>query len=455
MIKQVIKFGGTCLGNKHKYKWIANEIKTNYVNNHIFPIIVVSAISSKNKEEGTTSNLIKCLSSSDYTPHLDSIKKNHIKLIQELDLENTGIYTSVLPKFEKIELLAKSATLLQYNAAENSIMNHTLYENIVKIGEDLSAELMNTYLIKEGVNMTYLNLENIIPKDLDTPINIYDDAIIENIYDFYVRSIFNSKQGLVTSGYIGNWGKYGGILNVLNRGYSDYTGALICKAVQANKMIVYKDSSAIFTLNPTKYKQATLVDTLSFDELILLTNAGNEALHKHATTILKKDNIPITIRNAFKKKIEKTDIGPYSDSQHIVALTDKQCHIVYIPLESIRDIHSILKQLETNRHIDINAISYTQKELSIIISGDSNDIDIHPKMTITSNKKLISIIGHHIHNNIGIAGKIFNTISKLDANINNIIQTNSENCISFVVDEKDSEKILERLHDTFIVHSSD
>ena len=41
------------------------------------------------------------------------------------------------------------------------------------------------------------------------------------------------------------------------------------------------------------------------------------------------------------------------------------------------------------------------------------------------------------------------------SNINNIIQTSSENCLSFVVDENKSEKILETLHDTFIIQSSD
>jgi len=449
MKKQVIKFGGTCLGNKNKYKWIANEIKNNYVQKQIFPIIVVSAISSENKDEGTTSNLIKCLSSKDYTPYLDSIKTTHTKLIKDLNLENTNISNSFSSKFEKIEVLAISSDLLQYDNSENNNMHNILYENIVKIGEDLSAELMNTYLIHQGLDTLYLNLEDTIPQNLETPVNIYDNSITENIHSIYIRSIIN-KQGLVTGGYIGNWGNYGGILNILNRGYSDYTGAIISDAVKADRMIVYKESSAIFTLNPTKYEKAQLVDKMSFDELILLTNAGNEALHKSATHILKKNSIPINIRNAFKDKTEETIIDAYSDNQHIVALTDKPCHIIYIPIESMYDINTTLKKLQSNIHIDINAISYTQKELSIIISGDIKQLDIHADIRITSNKKFISIIGHYINNNIGIASKIFYTISKLDVNINNIIQTSSENCISFVVDENKSEKILETLHETFI-----
>ena len=48
MKKQVIKFGGTCLGNKNKYKWIANEIKNsksydkkyNYYKNIILEIVI-------------------------------------------------------------------------------------------------------------------------------------------------------------------------------------------------------------------------------------------------------------------------------------------------------------------------------------------------------------------------------------------------------------------------------
>ena len=343
----------------------------------------------------------------------------------------------------------------------NDSMHNTLYENTIKLGEDLSAEIITTYLNDNGIQTKYLNFSNIIPNYPSQTINIQDTNITNNIYESFNKfsnEVSNKKyNSFVTSGYIGNWGNYGGILNILNRGYTDYTSAMVSKAIQADKMVVYKESSAIFTLNPTKYNNAKIIDKMSFDELILLTNAGNEALHKNATNILKKENIPITIRNAFNNIVEKTDIYSYNNNNKVVALTEKNCYIIYVPILSneMNTINDILIHLDNlNNSIQINAISYTQKEMSIIISGDIDKLSLkNNNTTITSNKKFISIIGNYMNNNIGIASNIFYNISKLGININNIIQTNSENCISFVVDETDSDKILETLHDIYITHS--
>ena len=204
MRKHVLKFGGTCLGDTNKYKWILNELKDNYINKNIFPIVVVSAISPKNKEEGTTSNLIKCLSKEDYSPYLDIIKNTHEKLINRLDLENTDIYKKCIPKFKEIEILANSAKLLQYNSKNNNHTNHILYENIVKIGEELSAEIMNEYLNKNGLYSDYLDLSNIIPNNCEN-MSIYNKEINENIHDIYTRSLFISRDLFVVGGYLGNW----------------------------------------------------------------------------------------------------------------------------------------------------------------------------------------------------------------------------------------------------------
>lgn len=239
---------------------------------------------------------------------------------------------------------------------------------------------------------------------------------------------------------MGAWGYYGGILNILDRGYSDYTGAIVSSAIEADKFEVYKESSAIFTLNPVKYKDSKVVEQMTFDDLILLTHCGNEALNKYATHILKKDNIPITIRNAFSDKIVKTEIYNFKNHEGVVALTDKNCCVVTINTsDSIKNLKIIAEKYNMLAH------TYNYGKLSIVIDDfDEGDLDFVG--TVHVDKKFISIIGNFITNKVGFARDIFNVIADLNVNLDDIIQTHNQNHMSFVIDSENATKTMETLN---------
>ena len=440
-MRHVIKFGGTCFGNKNKYQWILETIKKNYIDKNILPVLVVSAISRDSKESGTTSNLLNCLNIQSKPKYLDIIKHDHLSIIDDLNLsDNTILQSKLINNFNEIDVTSNISATIDY------IPNELIEENIIKIGERMSSEILNAYFIKNNITSSCINLENIIN---DTTLNhntdIYNKSITNKIRSEFLAVNYTHQQSLITGGYIGAWGSYGGILNVLERGYSDYTGALVSEAISADKFEVYKESSAIFTLNPTKYVDAKIVKKMTYNDLNLLTKCGNEALNHNATNILKNNNIPITIRNAFSDTLEKTDIYDFKNADSVVALADKNCSILNI---DISDLH--LNTNETIEYIKNNyqiyACTYSYGKMSLVINECNEDMKHFGELQ--NNKKIISIIGNFMTEKVGFASKICKIVSKLNVNL----QTHNTNHMSFVIDSKNSEKIMNQLNKELFVN---
>ena len=428
-MKSVIKFGGTCFGNKNKYKWILDNITSNYINKNIKPIIVVSAISRDSKDSGTTSNLLNLLHKSDYC-YLEKIRTDHLSIIDDLELtSDKSLERTILDDFEKIETFSDIGQTVPVSILE---------ENIIKIGERMSSKILHSYFVNNNINNSYLNLENIIcNKMLQNEKDIYNDKILNSLKNIMSTE---EKDSIITGGYLGSWNSYNGILNVLDRGYSDYTAAMISSAINADKFEVYKESSCIFTLNPAKYKNANIVKNMTYNDLIVLTYCGNEALNKHASEILKKYNIPITIRNAFSNTIEKTEINRYRHDDTIVALTDKDCAVATIDTTEGNIFRKLEKICKNN---EVFAYNYNFGKLTIITDPHYRE---HFNEIVNKDKKIISIIGNFIQNKVGVSRDIFRIVAESNVNIDNIIQTHNHNHMSFVIDSKHSDKVMKNLN---------
>lgn len=66
---------------------------------------------------------------------------------------------------------------------------------------------------------------------------------------------------------------------------------------------------------------------------------------------------------------------------------------------------------------------------------------------------ILSLVGKQMKKNVGIAGKMFNTLADADVNIEMISQGASEINISCVIDEFNADKALKIIHDHLLPQS--
>ncbi|MBT4087935.1 MAG: hypothetical protein HOE30_05540, partial [Deltaproteobacteria bacterium] len=86
MEKIVQKFGGTSIGNANRMKAVAGIVQKTLENN-ILPVVVLSALSSRGKKDGTTSRLLEAaeeaIKKGPYYKIIDHLLDTHIKIVKD------------------------------------------------------------------------------------------------------------------------------------------------------------------------------------------------------------------------------------------------------------------------------------------------------------------------------------------------------------------------------------
>ncbi len=114
-------------------------------------------------------------------------------------------------------------------------------------------------------------------------------------------------------------------------------------------------------------------------------------------------------------------------------------------------VFDIFAKYETS----IDVVSTSEVSVSVTV-GDARCLkeivdELRPvaKISIYPKKAIICLVGMGIYKRRGVAGEVFATLGKAGISIDQISQGASEINITFVVDEKDTDKAVQILHKKF------
>ena len=101
----------------------------------------------------------------------------------------------------------------------------------------------------------------------------------------------------VVTGFIGATAD--GVVTTLGRGGSDYCGAILGAAIDADEVWIYTDVDGVMTADPRVVPGVRTLDTLSYREMSELAYFGAKVLHPKTVLPALERGIPIRIRNTF------------------------------------------------------------------------------------------------------------------------------------------------------------
>ncbi len=101
----------------------------------------------------------------------------------------------------------------------------------------------------------------------------------------------------VVTGFIG--ATESGATTTLGRGGSDYSGAILGAALEADEVAIYTDVDGVMTTDPRLVRDARVIDALSYAEMSELAYFGAKVLHPRAVRPVVERGIPLRIRNTF------------------------------------------------------------------------------------------------------------------------------------------------------------
>jgi len=178
---------------------------------------------------------------------------------------------------------------------------------------------------------------------------------------------------------------------VLGRNGSDYSAAVLAACLKAECCEIWTDVDGVYSCDPRLVKDAKLLTSLSYAEAMELSYFGAKVLHPKTIAPIAQHHIPCLIKNTHNPQAEGTLISAQKSDQKL-------------RVKGISDLKGL---------------------------------------------SMLSISGPGMKGIVGMAGRIFSTVSRAGVSIILITQSSSEYSLSFCIYSNDTQQAIDALIEEF------
>lgn len=435
-MKKVVKFGGSSLASAKQFKKVGAIITSDKDRRYVIP----SAPGKRTPDDTkVTDMLYKCYGAAirekKFTTLLDDIHARYQEIIEGLNLD-----LSLDSEFE----------LIKENFGK-------------KVGRDYAAS-RGEYL--NGIIMAaYLGFEFV---DAAEVIFFAEDGNFDSVKtDAALKERLKDVDYAVIPGFYG--ALEDGTVHTFSRGGSDVTGSIVAKAMQVDLYENWTDVSGFLVADPRLIKDPAVIETITYKELRELSYMGATVLHEDAIFPVRKEGIPINIRNTNAPDDKGTLIVENTCRQPkytITGIAGKK-GFASINIEKammnaeVGFCRKVLEVFEANEislehmpsGIDTMTIFVHQDEFEEheqkVIAGIHRAVE-PDTIELESDLALVAVVGRGMRATRGTAGRIFSALAHANVNVKMIDQGSSELNIIIGVKNQDFERAIQAIYDIFI-----
>ncbi len=435
MIK-VVKFGGSSLASAEQFKKVGNIIRAEEERRYVVPSAPGKRFSEDIK---VTDMLYKCYAEAENGKNIDkslqAIKERYDEIIKGL-----GLKLSLADQFKTIK--------------KN-------FENLA--GSDYAAsrgEYLNGIIMAEYLGYEFIDAATVIFFDKNGEFDSEKtNETLQKKLAKVERAVIPGFYGVLANGKI----------KTFSRGGSDVTGSIVARAVKADVYENWTDVSGFMAADPRIVKNPKSIDVITYRELRELSYMGASVLHESAIFPVRKEGIPINIRNTNAPQDKGTMIVGTTcnvPSYTITGIAGKKGFVsISIDKELMNSEigfgRKVLQVFEDNgisfEHMPsgidtmtvfVHQDEFVEKEQKVL-AGLHRAVN-PDTIELESDLSLIAVVGRGMKNNSGIAGAIFSALAKEKINIKMIDQGSSELNIIIGVRNKYFEDAIRTIYGVFV-----
>jgi len=339
-------------------------------------------------------------------------------------------------------------------------------------GEQASSALLAIALQAEGLaSVSYAGWQVPIRTD-----SAFTKARIEAIDDTRVRADLAAGRVVIVTGFQGVDAQ--GNITTLGRGGSDTSAVAVAAAMKAAECLIYTDVDGVYTTDPRVVPEARRLHTVSFEEMLEMASMGSKVLQIRSVEFAGKYRVPLRVLSSFTPWdidiVEEAKSGTLitfeedeNMEQAIVSGIAFNRDEAKISVLGVPDKPGIAYQIlgavaDANIEVDViiqNLSKEGKTDFSFTVNrGDyARAVDLLKSRVLPSlgaqevvgDAKIckVSIVGIGMRSHVGIASKMFRSLSEEGINIQMI--STSEIKTSVVIDEKYMELAVRALHKAF------
>lgn len=435
-MKKVVKFGGSSLASAEQFVKVGNIIHADEDRKFVVP----SAPGKRfDKDTKVTDILYACYALAErdhnFNAEIAQIEKRYQEIIDglKLDLDLSSEFDRIIDNFKR------------------------------KAGANYAAsrgEYLNGIIMAE-----YLGYEFVDPAEAIR----FNEA---GVFDADATQVLLSKrlEGVERAVIPGFYGAMeDGTVVTFSRGGSDITGSIVAKAIQADVYENWTDVSGFLIADPRIIENPKGIDTITYGELRELSYMGAGVLHEDAIFPVRKQGIPINIRNTNQPEDEGTWIvgNTCKKSKYTITGIAGKKGFASINIEKDmmnaeigfgRKVLQVFEEYDISfehmpsgidtLNVMVHQTEFADKEQNIL-SGISKAVN-PDHIEIQSDLALIAVVGRCMKSQRGTVGRIFAALAHANVNVRMIDQGSSEQNVIIGVSNEDFETAIRAIYTIFV-----
>ena len=342
---------------------------------------------------------------------------------------------------------------------------------IASTGEQVSVGLLSMALLAIGKKaVSYAGWQVAIKTD-----SAFTKARIQSIDDEKVNRDLDDGKIVIITGFQGV--DEGGNISTLGRGGSDTSAVAIAAAMKADECLIFTDVDGVYTTDPRVVSEARRLKAITFEEMLELASLGSKVLQTRSVEFAGNYRVPTRVLSSLTDPMldieEEANSGTlmsFEEDTHMeqavisgiaFARDEAKITVLGVPDRPGVAYHILGPVAEANIEVDMiiqnqsvdgkTDFTFTvprndyQRALDVL-NGTKDQLGA---ASITGDAKVskISVVGVGMRSHVGVASKMFRTLSEEGINI--MMISTSEIKISVLIDEKYMELAVRALHKAF------
>lgn len=338
------------------------------------------------------------------------------------------------------------------------------FDKLLSTGETIAASFLTVAL--EEVGVPSISLSG-MQAGLETD-SVFSKASITHVDNSRIRLELSKRKVVVVAGFQG--ADKENEITTLGRGGSDTSAVALAASLKSDICEIYTDVDGVFSADPRLLETASLIDEISYEEMLELSSEGARVIYNRAVELAWLYEIPVLVASSTNIDRSGTIIhgGPFMEDQNKVKGIAHDTNVARVTVSGVPDKPGIAAKIfgplaEKGISVDIivqNTGHEGFSDMSFTVSENTLDQTLeHVKniaeglgaREVSGDPSLakVSIVGAGLQNSPGYAGAMFKALDEAGVNIEMI--TTAEISITCVVKKELVAKAVEALHDKFLI----
>ncbi len=444
----VLKFGGTSVATAARWSTIADIVQERLAEG-LRPVVVCSALAGVSD---ALEDLLEQALRGDGEEAVEVLHARHGAMAAEL-----GVDAGVLePETELLDRLTLGISLTREASPK-------LRAQVMACGELMSTRLGAAWMRGRGLDVAWLDARDCLssePEPDETRHFLSARCLWERDHSLQQDLAGYPAKVLLTQGFIARDAQ--GRTVVLGRGGSDTSAATFAARLDATRCEIWTDVPGMFTANPRQVPEARLLAALDYDEAQEIASLGAKVLHPRALPPVRESGIPLHVLCTERPDMAGTVVaGDHPDPGPGVKAISVKTGLTLVSMDGpnmwqqvgfLADLFAEFKACG----LSVDLVSTSEMNVTVSLDPTANALEPatlerlsaglsqHCQVRTIGPCAAIGLVGRSIRatlHRLGPALAVFE-----EERIHLVSQAASDLNLTFVVDEDQADRLVQRLH---------